>query len=71
MAGDFQRLINEHNVEEPHINVVGTFRMPVLHVRIIKRKAISIAEVRAAVNKMKAGNGPSAEYIYSGVFKER
>ena len=56
LAEYFEQVLNVADVREATINVVGNWRTPVsgdLHER-----AISLLEVREAVNEMKSGKAP-------------
>ena len=52
----FEQVLNVADVREANINVVGNWRMPVW--RDLKERAISLVEVRKAVNEMKSGKAP-------------
>ena len=48
----FEQVLNVADVKEANINVVGNWRMPVLG--DLNERAISLVEVREAVNEMKS-----------------
>ena len=50
----FEQVLNVADVREANINVVGNWRMPMLLV-FLNGRAISLVEVREAVNEMKSG----------------
>ena len=52
----FERVLNEADVREANINVVGNWRMPVLG--NLNERAISLEEEMEAVNEMKSGRVP-------------
>ena len=49
----FQQVLNVANVREANINVVGNWRTPMMG--DLNGRAISLVEVREAVNEMKSG----------------
>ena len=55
----FEQVLNVADVREENINVVGNWRMPVLG--DLNERAISLEEVREAVNEMKSGNAPGLD----------
>ena len=52
----FEQVLNVADVREAKINVVGNWRMPVFG--DLNERAISLEEVREAVNEMKSGKAP-------------
>ena len=59
MAQYFEQVLNVAAVREANINVVGNWRMPVLV--DLNKRAISLEEVREAVNEMKSGKAPGLD----------
>ena len=58
------------NVREANINVVGNYPMPVLG--DLNERAISLEEVREAVNEMKSGKAPELDgFPVECLIKER
>ena len=55
----FEQVLNVADVREANINVVGNWRMPVLG--NLNGRAISLQEVREAVNEIKSGNAPGLD----------
>ena len=55
----FGQVLNVADVREANINVVGNWRMPVLG--DLNERAISLEEVRKAVNKMRSGKAPGLD----------
>ena len=55
----FEQVLNVADVREVNINVVGNFRTPVLG--DLNERAISMEEVREAVNEMKSGKAPGLD----------
>ena len=55
----FEQVLNVADVREANINVVGNWRMPVLG--DFNERAISLEEVREAVNEMKSGKAPGLD----------
>ena len=55
----FEQVLNEADVREANINVVGNWRMPVLG--DLNGRAISLEEVGEAVNEMKSGKAPGLD----------
>ena len=55
----FEQVLNVEDVREANINVVGNCRMPVLG--DLNERAISLEEVRDAVNEMKSGKAPGLD----------
>ena len=55
----FEQGLNVADVREANINVVGNWRMPVLG--DLNERAISLEEVREAVNEMKSGKAPGLD----------
>ena len=58
-AEDFMQVLNVADVREANINLVGNCRMPVLG--DFNERAISLVEVREAVNEMKSGKAPGLD----------
>ena len=56
MAEDFEQVLNVADVREANINVVGNWQTPMLG--DLNGRAISLVEVREAVNEMKSGKAP-------------
>ena len=56
LAEYFEQVLKVADVREANINVVGNWRMPVLG--DLNEYAISLQEVREAVNEMKSGKAP-------------
>ena len=52
----FEQVLNVENVRDANINVVGNWRTPMLG--DVNGRAISLLEVREAVNEMKFGKAP-------------
>ena len=52
----FQQVLNVADVRVANINVVGNWRMPMLG--DLNERAISLEEVREAVNEMRSGKAP-------------
>ena len=59
MAEYFEQILNVGDVREVNSNVVGTWWMPVLG--DLNEIAISLEEVREAVNEMKSGTAPGLD----------
>ena len=55
----FQQALNVADVREANINVVGNWRMPMLG--DLNERAISLVEVKEAVNEMKYGTAPGLD----------
>ena len=55
----FEQVMKVADVREANINVVGNWRMPVLG--DLNETAISLEEVREAVNEMKSGKAPGLD----------
>ena len=55
----FWQVLNVADVREAKVNVVGNWRMPVLG--DLNERAISLEEVREAVNEMKSGKAPGLD----------
>ena len=55
----FEQVLNDTDVWEANINVVGNWRMPVLG--DLNERTISLEEVGEAVNKMKSGKAPGVD----------
>ena len=55
----FEQVLNVADVRKANINVVGNWRMPVLG--DLNGRAISLVEVREAVNEMKSGKAPGLD----------
>ena len=55
----FEQVLNVADVREANINVVGNWRMPVFG--DLNERAISLEEVREAVNEMKSGLAPGLD----------
>ena len=55
----FEQVLNVAYVREANINIVGNWRMPVLG--DFNERAISLEEVREAVNEMKSGKAPGLD----------
>ena len=55
----FEQVLNVADVREANINVVGNWRMPVLG--DLNERAISLEEVREAVNEMKSFKAPGLD----------
>ena len=55
----FEQVLNVADIREANINVVGNWRMPVLG--DLNERAISLEEVREAVNEMKSGKAPGLD----------
>ena len=58
-AKDFEQVLNMADVREANINVVGSWRMPVLG--DLNEIAISLEEVGEAVKEMKSGKAPGLD----------
>ena len=58
-AGYFKQVLNVEDARDGNINVIGDRRMPVLGE--LNERAISIEEVREAVNEMKSGKAPGLD----------
>ena len=55
----FEHVLNVADVREANINEVGNWRMPVLG--NLNERAISLDEVREAVNELKSGKAPGLD----------
>ena len=55
----FEQVLNTADVGEANINVLGNWWMPVLG--DLNERAISLEEVREAVNEMKSGKAPGLD----------
>ena len=55
----FEQVLNVADVREANINVVGNWQMPVLG--DLNDRAISLEEVREAVNEMRSGKAPGLD----------
>ena len=55
----FEQILNVANAREANINVVGNWRVPVLG--DLNERAISLQEVREAVNEIKSGKAPGLD----------
>ena len=55
----FEQVLNEADVTEENINEVGNWRLPVFG--DFNERAISLEEVREAVNEMKSGKAPGLD----------
>ena len=55
----FEQVLNVADVREANINVVGNWRTPMLG--DLNGRAISLVEVREAVNEMKSGKDPGLD----------
>ena len=64
----FWQVLNVADVREANINVVGNWRMPVLG--DLNERAISLEEVREAVNEMKSGKAPGLDGFPMKCFKK-
>ena len=58
-AGYFEQVLNVADVMEANINVVDNWRTPIL--RDLNGRAISLVDVREAVNEMKFGKAPGLD----------
>ena len=65
----FEQVLNVADVREANIDVVGNWWMPVLG--DLNERAISLEEVREAVNEIKIWQGFRTAGISSGIFKEK
>ena len=59
----FKQVLNVADVREANINVVGNLRTQMFG--DLNRRAISLVEVREAVNEMKSGKAPGLGWISS------
>ena len=55
----FVQVLNVADVREANINVVGNWRTPMLG--YLNGRAISLVEVREAVNEIKSGKAPGLD----------
>ena len=65
----FEHVLNVADVREANINVVGNWRTPMLG--DLNGRAISLVEVREAVNEMKSGTAPGLDRFPVECFIER
>ena len=59
LAEYFEQVLNVADVREANINVVGNWRTPMLG--DLNGRAISLVEVKEAVNEMKSGKAPGLD----------
>ena len=64
----FEQVLNVADVREANINVVGNWRMLVLG--DLNERAISLEEVREAVNEMRSGKAPGLDGFPVECFKK-